>query len=85
MVAVPRPQFRLRSLFIVTAIVAVGCWVGPPIWQQVGPMIFPPAPSPTPKTSFVPTNPFAQARTGVQIEDLRAVGEKQFKGQPEGE
>jgi hypothetical protein len=25
------PQFRLRSLFIVTAIVAVGCWVGPPI------------------------------------------------------
>jgi len=23
----PRPQFRLRSLFILTAIVAVGCWV----------------------------------------------------------
>ena len=25
----PRPQFRLRSLFILTAIVAVGCLVGP--------------------------------------------------------
>ena len=41
-----RPQFRLRSLFILTAIVAVGCLVGPPIvrkvrdrldpWQEVG-------------------------------------------------
>jgi len=26
-------QFRLRSLFILTAIVAVGCLVGPPIWR----------------------------------------------------
>jgi hypothetical protein len=25
----PRPQFRLRSLFILTAIVAVGVWLGP--------------------------------------------------------
>ncbi len=24
----PRPQFRLRSLFILTAIVAAGCWLG---------------------------------------------------------
>jgi hypothetical protein len=24
----PRPQFRLRSLFLLTALVAVGCWVG---------------------------------------------------------
>jgi hypothetical protein len=42
----PRPQFRLRSLFILTAIVAVGCLVGPPIvrevrdwlasWQEIG-------------------------------------------------
>ena len=30
-----RPQFRLRSLFILTAIVAVACWVGPPIVRQV--------------------------------------------------
>jgi hypothetical protein len=31
----PRPQFRLRSLFILTAIVAVGCWVGPPIAREI--------------------------------------------------
>jgi hypothetical protein len=31
----PRPQFRLRSLFILTAIVAVGCLVGPPIVREV--------------------------------------------------
>jgi hypothetical protein len=30
-----RPQFRLRSLFILTAIVAVGCLVGPPIARPV--------------------------------------------------
>ncbi|HVC97532.1 MAG TPA: hypothetical protein VND64_27870 [Pirellulales bacterium] len=30
----PRAQFRLRSLFILTAIVAVGCWAGPPIWAK---------------------------------------------------
>jgi len=30
-----RPQFRLRSLFILTAIVAVGCLVGPPIVREV--------------------------------------------------
>jgi predicted PurR-regulated permease PerM len=30
----PRPQFSLRSLFILTAIVAVGCLVGPPIAKQ---------------------------------------------------
>jgi hypothetical protein len=30
-----RPQFRLRSLFILTAIVAVGCWVGPPVLREV--------------------------------------------------
>jgi hypothetical protein len=34
-----RPQFRLRSLFIVTAIVAVGCWVGLPAWEKLRPMI----------------------------------------------
>ena len=27
----PRPQFRLRSLFNLTAIVAMGCLVGPPL------------------------------------------------------
>jgi hypothetical protein len=27
----PRPQFSLRSLFVLTALVAVGCLVGPPI------------------------------------------------------
>jgi hypothetical protein len=31
----PRPQFRLRSLFILTAMVAVGCWVGPPTVREV--------------------------------------------------
>ncbi len=30
----PRPQFRLRSLFIVTAIVAVGCLVGAVLLRQ---------------------------------------------------
>jgi O-antigen/teichoic acid export membrane protein len=27
----PRPQFSLRSLFVLTALVAVACWVGAPI------------------------------------------------------
>jgi hypothetical protein len=27
----PRPQFTLRSLFVLTAVVAVGCLAGPPI------------------------------------------------------
>jgi hypothetical protein len=31
----PRPQFRLRCLFMLTAIVAVGCLVGPPIIETV--------------------------------------------------
>ena len=31
----PRPQFHLRSLFILTAIVAVGCMVRPPIVREV--------------------------------------------------
>jgi hypothetical protein len=31
----PRPQFRLPTLFIFTAVVAVGCLVGPPIIQEV--------------------------------------------------
>jgi len=30
----PRPQFRLSSLFILTAIVAVGCWLLPTIRPQ---------------------------------------------------
>ena len=29
-----RPQFRLRSLFILTAVVAAGCLVGPPTWRS---------------------------------------------------
>jgi hypothetical protein len=32
---VRRPQFRLRSLLILTAIVAVGCWVGAPIGRSL--------------------------------------------------
>ncbi|HVC96200.1 MAG TPA: hypothetical protein VND64_21130 [Pirellulales bacterium] len=32
---VGRPQFRLRSLFILTAFVAVGCLVGPPVVREV--------------------------------------------------
>jgi len=35
----PRPQFRLRSLFIVTAIVAVRCLVGPPLRATFWPYI----------------------------------------------
>jgi hypothetical protein len=31
----PRPQFRLRSLFLLTAIVAAGCLVGPPIVREL--------------------------------------------------
>jgi hypothetical protein len=34
-----RPQFRLRSLFIFTAIVAVGCLVGPPLRAMFWPYI----------------------------------------------
>ncbi|HVC97923.1 MAG TPA: hypothetical protein VND64_29905 [Pirellulales bacterium] len=34
----PRPQFRLRSLFILTAIVAVGCLVGPIVWRLLPPV-----------------------------------------------
>jgi hypothetical protein len=29
----PRLQFRLRSLFVVTFVVAIGCLVGPPAWS----------------------------------------------------
>ncbi len=42
-----RPQFRLRSLFILTALVAVGCLVGPPAWGRLQVVLFPP---PTPRT-----------------------------------
>jgi len=35
----PRPQFRLRSLFILTAIVAVGCAVWPPLRARFWPYI----------------------------------------------
>jgi hypothetical protein len=35
----PRPQFRLSSLFILTAIVAVGCLVGPPLRARFWPYI----------------------------------------------
>jgi hypothetical protein len=37
----PRPQFRLRSLFILTAIVAVLCLVGPPIVREVRARLWP--------------------------------------------
>jgi hypothetical protein len=30
-----RPQFHLKSLFILTALVAVGCLVGPPIVRSI--------------------------------------------------
>jgi len=36
-----RPQFRLRSLFILTAVVAVGCMVGPPIVREVREWLWP--------------------------------------------
>ena len=35
-----RPQFRLRSLFILTAIVAVGCLVAAPVAREVLAMYF---------------------------------------------
>jgi hypothetical protein len=35
-----RLQFRLRSLFILTAIVAVGCLVGPPIFRHAATVRF---------------------------------------------
>ncbi len=73
----PRPQFRLRSLLILTAIVAVWCWVGPPAWERIQPMFFPPE-TPVPKTSI--RFDFKQATSGVHLtreqeEDLRI---KQF-------
>jgi hypothetical protein len=40
------PQFRLRSLFLLTALVAVGCWVGPPAWHRIQPVFFAPPPPP---------------------------------------
>jgi len=40
----PRPQFRLRSLFILTAIVAVACVVGPPTWTRFRRAFFQPIP-----------------------------------------
>jgi hypothetical protein len=39
-----RPQFSLSSLFILTAIVAVGCLVGPPIVREVRERFWPLAP-----------------------------------------
>jgi len=38
----PRLQFRLRSIFIVTFVVAVGCLVGPPAWSWARAKWFPP-------------------------------------------
>jgi hypothetical protein len=38
-------QFRLRSLFILTAIVAVACLVGPPIVREVRERFWPPKPA----------------------------------------
>jgi len=78
----PRPQFRLRSLFILTAIVAVGCLVGPPAWERIRPMLFPPAP-PVPKKTGIRFG-FEQATSGVPphtSEELRKLRLKQF-GEP---
>jgi hypothetical protein len=41
-----RPQFRLRSLFILTAIVAVACIVGPPIFTALYDYVYPPKTTP---------------------------------------
>jgi hypothetical protein len=32
-------QFRLRSLFVLTAVVAVGCWVGPRLARNYAPKL----------------------------------------------
>jgi hypothetical protein len=37
----PRPQFSLRSLFVITAVVAVACWVGPPIVRKTCARLWP--------------------------------------------
>ena len=37
-------QFRLRSLFHLTTLVAVVCLVGPPAWEKMLPILFPPKP-----------------------------------------
>ncbi len=37
----PRFQYRLSSLFILTAVVAVGCLVGPPAWSWAKATFFP--------------------------------------------
>jgi len=35
-------QFRLRTMFWLTAVVAVLCWAGPPVVQQARKRLFPP-------------------------------------------
>ena len=57
-----RPQFRLRSLFILTAIVAVGCLVGPPIIREVRETFWPP------KRPFTPARIYHQSgRQGFSL------------------
>jgi hypothetical protein len=51
----PRPQFRLKSLFALTAIVAVGCLVGPPIVRGVRARFWPPEMTTLP-AEFWPTD-----------------------------
>jgi hypothetical protein len=33
----PRPQFTLKTMLWLTALVGVGCVVGPPVWSKLFP------------------------------------------------
>jgi hypothetical protein len=56
------PQFRLRSMFILTAVVAVGCLVGPPIVREVRDRFWPSKPK-TIRDFFSTPRPQPQAPT----------------------
>ena len=67
----PRPQFRLRSLFILTAIVAVGCLVVTPLVREVQVWLRPKAAfiRPMPKPSlFVEQREQFNGMPGVYID-----------------
>jgi hypothetical protein len=57
----PHPQFSLRSLFILTALVALGCLVGPPIVRPVVHAV---------REWFRPIMPPRLVRTPQQTEEL---------------
>jgi hypothetical protein len=73
----PRPQFRLCSLFLLTALVAVGCLVGPPIVREVRARMWPVYPIIHPDGSIelglrVPAGSY---RSGLSFDDDNFTGE----------